>query len=159
MRMIYAGLAVVRVIFDRVAGRGAKLREEELQLQRMDQGPLLRSRHRHRPGQDDLSRRRRRWKTRTARAAISCHKGELGQWNYAFDKIGRALEQNGATFGDIVKMVTYTTDVRYQPDFGKCRRKPSATTPMPAHTLLTISQLARPGMLVEIDATAMVPVK
>ncbi len=30
---------------------------------------------------------------------------------------------------------------------------------MPAHTLLTISQLAWPGMMIEIDATAMVPLK
>jgi enamine deaminase RidA (YjgF/YER057c/UK114 family) len=30
---------------------------------------------------------------------------------------------------------------------------------MPAHTLLTISQLAWPGMLVEIDVTAVVPLK
>ena len=29
----------------------------------------------------------------------------------------------------------------------------------PAHTLLTISQLAWPGMIVEIDVTAVVPVK
>jgi hypothetical protein len=28
---------------------------------------------------------------------------------------------------------------------------------MPAHTLLTINQLAWPGMMVEIDVTAMVP--
>ena len=88
------------------------------------------------------------------------HKGDFtAQCKYAFDKIKRALEKNGATFGDIVKMVTYMTDVRYQPDFGKCRQETFGSTPMPAHTLLIISQLAWPGMLVEIDATAMVPVK
>src|SRR5438552_18526464 len=43
------------------------------------------------------------------------HKGDFtAQCKYAFDKIKRALEKNGATFGDIVKMVTYMTDVRYQ---------------------------------------------
>jgi hypothetical protein len=31
--------------------------------------------------------------------------------------------------------------------------------PLPAHTLLTISQLAWPGMIVEIDVTAIVPLK
>jgi enamine deaminase RidA (YjgF/YER057c/UK114 family) len=30
---------------------------------------------------------------------------------------------------------------------------------MPAHTLLTINQLAWPGMLIEIDVTAAVPLK
>src|SRR5689334_16535442 len=88
------------------------------------------------------------------------HKGDFtAQCRYAFDKIKRALEKNGAGLGDIVKMVTYMTDVRYQPDFGKCRQETFGTTPMPAHTLLTISQLAWPGMLVEIDVTAAVPVK
>ena len=88
------------------------------------------------------------------------HKGDFtAQCKYAFDKIKRALEKNGATLGDIVKMVSYLTDVRYQPDFGKCRQEVFGTTPMPAHTLLTVSQLAWPGMLVEIDATAAVALK
>src|SRR3954470_2362218 len=52
------------------------------------------------------------------------YKGDFtAQCKYAFDKIKRALEKNGATLGDIVKMVTYMTDVRYQPDFGKCRQE------------------------------------
>jgi enamine deaminase RidA (YjgF/YER057c/UK114 family) len=54
-------------------------------------------------------------------------------------------------------MVTYMTDVRHQPDFGRCRSETFGTAPMPAHTLLTISQLAWPGMMVEIDVTAIVP--
>jgi 2-iminobutanoate/2-iminopropanoate deaminase len=88
------------------------------------------------------------------------HKGDFtAQCKYAFDKIKRALEKNGAGLGDIVKMVSYITDVRYQPDFGKCRQEVFGTTPMPAHTLLTISQLAWPGMMVEVDVTAMVPLK
>ena len=88
------------------------------------------------------------------------HKGDFtAQCKYAFDKIKRALEKNGAGLSDIVKMVSYITDVRYQPDFGKCRQEVFGTTPMPAHTLLTISQLAWPGMMVEVDVTAMVPLK
>ena len=88
------------------------------------------------------------------------HKGDFtAQCKYAFDKIKRALEKNGATLGDIVKMVTYLTDVRFQPDFGKCRQETFGTTPMPAHTLLIISQLAWSGMLVEVDVTAAVPLK
>ena len=86
------------------------------------------------------------------------HKGDFTpQCKYAFDKIKRLLERNGATLGDIAKMVTYMTDVRHQPDFGRCRSETFGTTPMPAHTLLTISQLAWPGMMVEIDVTAIVP--
>ena len=52
------------------------------------------------------------------------HKGDFtAQCKYAFDKIKRALDKNGATLADIAKMVTYITDARYQPDFGKCRRR------------------------------------
>ena len=88
------------------------------------------------------------------------HKGDFtAQCKYAFDKIKRVLGRNGATLGDVVKMVTYITDVRYQADFGKCRRDTFGETPMPVHTLLTISQLAWPGMMVEVDVTAMVPLK
>ena len=86
------------------------------------------------------------------------HKGDFtAQCKYAYDKIKRALQKNGAGLGDIVKMVTYLTDVRYQADYGRCRTETFGTTPMPAHTLLVINQLAWPGMMVEIDATAMVP--
>jgi enamine deaminase RidA (YjgF/YER057c/UK114 family) len=86
------------------------------------------------------------------------HKADFtAQCKYAYDKIKRALAKNGATLGDIVKMVTYLTDVRYQADYGRCRQETFGTTPMPAHTLLVINQLAWPGMMVEIDATAMVP--
>jgi len=86
------------------------------------------------------------------------HKGDFtAQCKYAFDKIKRTLQKQGAGLGDVVKMVTYMTDVRYQTDFGKCRQEVFGATPMPAHTLLTINQLAWPGMLVEIDVTAAVP--
>src|SRR5579862_8138453 len=88
------------------------------------------------------------------------YKGDVAaQCKYAFDKIKRALDKNGAGLGDIVKMVTYLTDMRASPDFGKCRQETFGTIPMPAHTLLNISQLAWPGMLIEVDVTAMVPPK
>ena len=88
------------------------------------------------------------------------HPGDLtGPWKYAYGKIKRLLEKHGATLGDIAKMVTYMTDVRYQPDYGKCRVEAFGSHPLPAHTLRTISQLAWPGMIVEIDVTAIVPLK
>jgi 2-iminobutanoate/2-iminopropanoate deaminase len=88
------------------------------------------------------------------------HKGDVvGQCKYAFDKIKRALEKNGAELGDAVKIVTYLTDMRASADFGKCRQDTFGNIPMPAHTLVNVSQLAWPGMLIEIDVTAMVPLK
>jgi 2-iminobutanoate/2-iminopropanoate deaminase len=85
------------------------------------------------------------------------HKDDFtAQCRYAYDKIKRLLEKHGATMGDIVKMVTYVTDIRFQPDYGKCRQEAFGSMPLPAHTFLNINQLAWPGMLVEIDATAIV---
>jgi 2-iminobutanoate/2-iminopropanoate deaminase len=125
----------------------------------MDEGAVLEGGDRHRARQDDLSR----WpalKTENGKGADILHKGDFtAQCKYAFDKIKRVLEKNGAGLGDIVKMVSYITDVRYQPNFGRCRQETSGATRMPAHTLLTISQLAWPGMMVEVDVTAMVPLK
>jgi 2-iminobutanoate/2-iminopropanoate deaminase len=93
-------------------------------------------------------------------AGTILYKGDFaGQCKYAYDKIKRLLEKHGATLGDVAKMVSYLTDVRYQPDYGKCRVEAFGNNPLPAHTLLTISQLAWPGMIVEIDVTAFVPLK
>jgi 2-iminobutanoate/2-iminopropanoate deaminase len=88
------------------------------------------------------------------------HKGDfMAQCRYAYDKIKRLLDKQGAGLGDVVKMVSYLTDVRYQQDYGRCRIEQFGDQPLPAHTLLTISQLAWPGMMVEIDVTAVVPIK
>src|ERR1700730_16540103 len=39
------------------------------------------------------------------------HKGDfVAQCKYAYDKIKRALDKNGAGFGDVVKIVSYLTD-------------------------------------------------
>ena len=84
-------------------------------------------------------------------------KGDFtGQCRYAYDKIKRALAKNGAGMGDIVKITTYVTDMRFQADYGKCRVEAFGDAPLPAHTFLNITQLAWPGMLVEVDVTAMV---
>jgi enamine deaminase RidA (YjgF/YER057c/UK114 family) len=85
------------------------------------------------------------------------HLGDfMGQCRYAYDKIKRVLEKNGASLADTVKIVTYVTDIRYQMDAGKCRGEAFAGMPLPVHTFLNINQLAWPGMLVEVDVTAVV---
>ncbi len=81
------------------------------------------------------------------------------QCRYAYKKLKKVLARNGATMTDIVKQVTYVTDVRYQSAAGACRREAYGDVPLPAHTFLNISQLAWPGMLVEIDVIAIVPLQ
>lgn len=83
------------------------------------------------------------------------HLGDfMGQCRYAYDKIKRLLEKQNAGLGDVVKIVTYVTDIRYQADAGKCRHEAFGDAPLPVHTFLNVSQLAWPGMLVEVDVTA-----
>ena len=76
------------------------------------------------------------------------------QCRYAYDKIKRLLAAHGATMNDVVKVVTYVTDVRNLPDAGKCRTEALGRAPQPVHTFLNINQLAWPGMLVEVDVIA-----
>ncbi|MGH6976650.1 MAG: RidA family protein, partial [Stellaceae bacterium] len=79
------------------------------------------------------------------------------QARYAYGKIKRHLAKHGAGLADIVKMVSYVTDIRYLQTYNQIRVETFGSAPLPAHTLLTISQLAWPGMLVEIDVTAAIP--
>jgi 2-iminobutanoate/2-iminopropanoate deaminase len=80
------------------------------------------------------------------------------QCRYAYDKIKRSLASQGATLADVVKQVVYVTDIRYQADVGRCRKEAYGDSgPIPANTFLVVSALAIPGMLLEIDVTAVVP--
>jgi 2-iminobutanoate/2-iminopropanoate deaminase len=83
------------------------------------------------------------------------HRGDfLAQCNYAYDKIKRALAANGSSLKDAVKMTVYVTDMRYRLDWAKCSQENFSGERVPAQTLLGISQLAFPEMMVEIDVTA-----
>ena len=83
------------------------------------------------------------------------HPGDfIAQCRYAYAKIKKLLAQQGATMADVVKLVSYVTDIRSRDDLNKCRSEAFAGGPLPVHTFLAISQLARPGMLVEMDAIA-----
>jgi enamine deaminase RidA (YjgF/YER057c/UK114 family) len=81
------------------------------------------------------------------------------QCRYAYDKIKRLLATHGGSLADAVKQVVYVTDVRYQAEVAKCRREAYGDGPIPVNTFLVISALAIPGMLLEIDVTAVVGAK
>jgi enamine deaminase RidA (YjgF/YER057c/UK114 family) len=83
------------------------------------------------------------------------HKGDfLAQCAYAYDKIKRALAANGSSLKDAVKMTVYVTDMRSRLDWAKCSQEAFAGERVPAQTLLGISALAFPEMMIEIDVTA-----
>jgi enamine deaminase RidA (YjgF/YER057c/UK114 family) len=83
------------------------------------------------------------------------HLGDfMAQCRYAYEKIKKTLAANGAGMGDVVRLVSYVTDIRDREALNKCRAEAFSGMPLPTHTFLAISQLARPGMLVEMDVTA-----
>jgi 2-iminobutanoate/2-iminopropanoate deaminase len=88
------------------------------------------------------------------------HQGDfLEQCRYAYAKIKKILAAQGATVSDIVKITTYVTDMRYRPDYAKCRAEALGDAPIPTHTFINVSQLAWPGMMIEVDATAAIAAK
>jgi enamine deaminase RidA (YjgF/YER057c/UK114 family) len=83
------------------------------------------------------------------------HPGDLrAQCQYVYAKIKRFLEAEGARMNDIAKIVTYLTDIRQMREMSRCRREALGDGPKPVHTSLNVSQLADPGMLIEVDVIA-----
>ena len=86
------------------------------------------------------------------------HIGDFtAQCRYAYEKIGKLLAKHGGKMADVVKLVTYVVDIKDRDAMNKCRAEAFKDGPLPVHTFLVISQLARPGMIVEMDVIAVVP--
>jgi 2-iminobutanoate/2-iminopropanoate deaminase len=66
------------------------------------------------------------------------------------------LDAAGATFADILKVTVYLTDIDDRTLINPVRREFFGDA-KPASTLIGVSQLAIPGMKVEIDAVAGLP--
>ena len=88
------------------------------------------------------------------------HKDDfLAQCRFAWEKVGKLLKEHGATVSDIVKATSYVTDIRYRDEMRQCRTEVFKGRPLPPHTLLNVVQLARPGMMFEVDVVAAVAAK
>jgi reactive intermediate/imine deaminase len=71
----------------------------------------------------------------------------------ALEKIQALLAAAGARMDDIVKLGVYLTDITTRAQVGEARRA-FFSGDFPCSTLVGISALAQPGLLVEIDAIA-----
>ena len=69
--------------------------------------------------------------------------------------VARVLELSGSSLRDIVKVNIYVTDMQYFPNVLKLRET-YFTNPWPADTIVEVSSLAIPGLMIEVDATAVV---
>ncbi len=72
-----------------------------------------------------------------------------------FGHILAALKQAGATAADVVRTRMYVTDIAHWQEIGRAHNEIFANI-RPAATLIAVSGLVDPGMLVEIEVDAVI---
>jgi len=72
-----------------------------------------------------------------------------------FENLKAALAACGATFADVVKVTTFVTDMKNAPTLREVRAGYFGTNP-PAGTLVQVSGLVIPELMIEIEAVAVV---
>ncbi|HEX2278799.1 MAG TPA: RidA family protein [Candidatus Tectomicrobia bacterium] len=86
------------------------------------------------------------------------HKGDFaGQARQALSNLKAMVEAAGGTINDIIKVNTYLTDLRYREELARVRAEFFPEGRLPASTLVGVTALADPDMLVEIEAIAVLP--
>ena len=73
-----------------------------------------------------------------------------------FANLERVLALGGCGLEDIVKVTIYLTDMAQFPKIMELRQR-HFTPPYPADTIVEVSSLALPELMIEIDAMAIVP--
>lgn len=72
-----------------------------------------------------------------------------------FLRIAKTLEQTGGTLADIVTMTVFITDARFGDQFINIRKEIYGDN-FPASALITVVGLAKPEMLLEVQAIAVI---
>ena len=77
------------------------------------------------------------------------------QVRQTFENMRAVLEDAGASLESVVKLNVYLTDIATLPEYGSIRAEllPGAA---PAGTAVQVGALAIPGMVIEVDAVAVV---
>jgi 2-iminobutanoate/2-iminopropanoate deaminase len=75
------------------------------------------------------------------------------QVRQTFENLRTVLEQSGASFDAVVKVTAFMTDITKLRDYARVRNE-FITGPPPASTALEVSALALPGMMIEVEAIA-----
>jgi 2-iminobutanoate/2-iminopropanoate deaminase len=80
----------------------------------------------------------------------------VAQTEFILHTMGAILTTAGASFADVLKVTVYLTDVEDRTKINPVRQKYFGSA-KPASTLVEISKLVLPGLLVEIEAVAGLP--
>ena len=76
-----------------------------------------------------------------------------------FENLKAALAAIGATFRDVVKLNSYLADIGDLPVLREVRADYLNAAALPASTTLAVTEFARPGALLEVEAVAVLPLK
>jgi 2-iminobutanoate/2-iminopropanoate deaminase len=87
--------------------------------------------------------------------SIGCVGDLRGQISLVCDAVRKSVEYVGATLDDVVRTVTYVLDIDAYYAVAEERYK-YFNNKLPTNTLLAVSRLAHPDMLIEIEAEAIV---
>ena len=79
-----------------------------------------------------------------------------GQVRVAFERMRKTLEAAGGKLDDIVTMTVFVTDMAKGTRFTQLRREFFQDGRYPASALIGVKDLARPEMMIEIQAIAVV---
>jgi reactive intermediate/imine deaminase len=81
-------------------------------------------------------------------------KGDFeAQTRQVFENLRSVLEQSGAGFDAIVKVTVYVTDASRLRDYARVKAE-YIPGPQPASTAIGVASLALEGMMIEVEATA-----
>ncbi len=72
-----------------------------------------------------------------------------------FRNVERALQEAGAAFADVVRTRMFVTDIDRWEEFGRAHQEAFGEHP-PTTTMVEVSRLIDPDMLIEIEADAIV---
>ena len=72
-----------------------------------------------------------------------------------FGYMKRMMEAAGGQIDDLVRITVFTTDIRHQPQFWKARKE-FFRGDFPCSTLVCVSSLFLPELLIEIEATGII---
>ncbi len=80
----------------------------------------------------------------------------VAQARQVFDNLRQTLAAAGCSFGDVVKVTLFLTDVSDRSRINSVRQEHFGAS-RPASTLVEVSALAVPGAKVEVEAIAVMP--